>query len=250
MVASKFAHSLATLQELQSGARRIFKSTDLGRAHRERLVQRGFLRGVIRGWLMSSDPHAEQGDPTLWYASFWEFCARYCLDRFGDGWFVSPEQSLLIHAEVKAIPARLIVHSPKGTNNKRDLLFGTSIYDRKIGEMPPAEDLAEKSGLRVYTPNVALVKVPEGFFRHSPVEAQVVLASVRDASGILGKLLDGGHSVVAGRIAGAFRRIGRGAFADEIMRAMKGAGYNVQENDPFGEQRRVPTIIGNPAAQR
>lgn len=250
MVASKLADSLVILQELQSGGRRIFKSSELSSAHRERLVRRGFLHGIIRGWLMSSDPQAQQGDATRWYASFWEFCARYCLNRFGDSWFLSPEQSLLIHAGVNAIPAQVTVNSPKGTNNKRDLLFGTSIYDLKIEEMPAAEDLTEKNGLRVYTADAALVKVPEAFFRRTPVEAQVVLGSVQDASGILGRLLDGGHSVVAGRIAGAFRRIGRGAFADEIMKTMKSAGYNIRENDPFTEQQHVPTIAANPARQR
>ncbi|MGT2467884.1 hypothetical protein ACVOMV_28080 (plasmid) [Mesorhizobium atlanticum] len=104
--------------------------------------------------------------------------------------------------------------------------------------------------MRVYTPDAALVKVPGAFFRRSPVEAQVVLRSVRDASGIQGRLLDGGHSVVAGRIAGAFHRIGRGAFADEIMRTMKSAGYNVREYDPFAEQQHVPAIAANTATQR
>lgn len=250
MVAPKLADSLAILQELQSGGRRIFKSTDLSYAHRERLVQRGFLDRVIRGWLMSSDPQAQQGDATLWYASFWEFCARYCLDRFGNGWFLSPELSMLLHAEATAIPTRVVVISPKGTNNKRDLLFGTSIYDLKIEEMPPAEDVAEKRGLRVYTPDAALVKVPEAFFRRSHTEAQVVLGSVGDASGILDRLLDGGHSIVAGRIAGAFRRIDRDALADEIMRTMKRAGYNVRENDPFAKEQHVPTIAAGPATQR
>lgn len=239
--------SLAILQELQGGGRRIFKSSDLNPAQREQLVQRGFVRAVIRGWLMSSDPQAQQDDTTLWYASFWEFCARYCLDRFGDRWLLSPEQSLLIYAETTAIPARVVVNSPEGTNNKRDLPFGTSIYDRKIEEMVAAEDLAEKSSLRVYTPEAALVKVPEAFFRRSPVEAQVALGSVRDASGIAARLLDGGHSVVAGRIAGAFRRIGRSAFADEIMKTMKRAGYNVRESDPFAEQHAP---AGSVAAQR
>lgn len=246
MVAPKLAHSLAILQDLQSGGRRIFKSSDLGRGDQGRLVQHGFLHGVIRGWLMTWDPQAQQDDPTLWHAAFWEFCARYCLDRFGDDWFVSAEQSLLIHAGAEAIPARLIVISPKGTNNMRELPFGTSIYDLKIEEMPPAEDLAGKNGLRVYTPSVALVRAPAAFFHRSPVEALMALVSVRDASSILSRLLEGGHSVRAGRIAGAFRRIGRHDLADVIMTAMKGAGYAVTETDPF-EQQQLPAIPATPA---
>lgn len=236
----KLADSLGVLQELQGGGRRIFKSGDLSRVHRERLVQHGFLREVIKGWLMSTGPQAQPGDTTPWYASFWEFCARYCGDRFGSDWFLSPEQSLLIHAEATAIPAQVIVNSPKGTNNKLDLLFGTSLYDLKVKEMPAGADIAEKNNLRVHTADAALVRVPEAFFQRAPIEAQVVLGSVRDVSGILARLLDGGHSAVAGRIAGAFRRVGRPRFADEIVKTMKSAGYDVRESDPFAEQQHVP----------
>ena len=45
--------------------------------------------------------------------------------------------------------------------------------------------------------------MPEAFFTANPIETQVVLASLRDASDVLRRLLDGGHSVVAGRLAGA-----------------------------------------------
>ena len=46
-------------------------------------------------------------------------------------------------------------------------------------------------------------------------------------------LLTGGNSVKAGVLAGAFRRIGRPDLADEILEAMKAAGYDVRESDPF-----------------
>ncbi|WP_244491025.1 hypothetical protein [Paramesorhizobium deserti] len=113
-------------------------------------MQHGFLRDVIKGWLTSSGPQTQPGDTTPWRASFWEFCARYCRDRFGNDWFLSPEQSLLLHAEATAIPPQVIANSPKGANNNLQLLFGTSLYDLKVKEMPPPEDMAEKNGLRVY----------------------------------------------------------------------------------------------------
>ncbi|MEP7456624.1 hypothetical protein [Phyllobacterium sp. SB3] len=92
----KLAESLAILKKLQQGGRRIFKSDELSRVHRERLLQNGFLRDVIRGWVTSTDPQAQQQDTTPWYASFWEFCSLYCNERFGKDWFLSPEQSLLL----------------------------------------------------------------------------------------------------------------------------------------------------------
>ena len=73
--------------------------------------------------------------------------------------------------------------------------------------MPPDAGLTVRDGLRLFVPEAALVRVPEAFFVRYPVEAQVALAGIRDAADVLGRLLDGGHSVIAGRLAGAFRRI-------------------------------------------
>ncbi len=238
----KLADSLRALQALQKDGRRVFRSDELKRRDRERLLGNGFLQNVMRGWLISSSPSTRDGDSTPWYASFWEFCARYCNQRFGDEWHFSPEQSLLLHAENAVIPAQVVVYSPKGTNNTVSLLFGTSIYDLRQPQMPPAADVVMRDGLRLFSPAAALVKVPEGFFTRYPIEAQVALASVSDASEVLRRLLDGGHSVVAGRLAGAFRRIGRANVADEIVTTMKAANYTVYETDPFANQRTFGTL--------
>src|ERR1700726_3374408 len=130
----KLAESLAVLQGLQKGGRRVFRSHDLSRTHRERLLQNGFLQEIMKGWVITSSPSARAGDSTPWYASFWEFCARYCNDRFGEEWHLSPEQSLLLHGERTVIPPQVVVSSPKGTNNTVNLLFGTSLYDLKGSE--------------------------------------------------------------------------------------------------------------------
>jgi Fic family protein len=63
------------------------------------------------------------------------------------------------------------------------------------------------------------------------------LAAIKDSSEVLPRLLDGGHSTIAGRLAGAFRRIGRAPIADEIMKTMRGAGYDLRESDPFLPQQ-------------
>src|SRR5580704_3674095 len=148
----KLAESLDTLNALQEGGRRVFRSGDLSRVHRERLVANGFVQEVMRGWLISSRPSARAGDSTPWYASFWEFCARYCNDRFGEEWHLSPEQSLLLHAENTVIPTQAVVYSPKGTNHTIELLFGTSLYDLKQTEMPAAADISVRNGLRLFSP--------------------------------------------------------------------------------------------------
>jgi len=248
----KLANSLTALMDLQDGGRRVFQSNEFSRTDRERLLQNGFLREIIKGWLMSSSPDTRDGDSTPWYASFWEFCARYAASRFGTNWHLSPEQSLLLHGETTAIPTQALINSPKGTGNPTPLPFNTSLYDLKTSQMPPAADLTEIDGLRVFKPAAALVKVPDGFFQRNPIEAQLALASIKDSSELLSRLLEGGHSTVAGRLAGALRRTERADMADEIAATMKRAGFTVREADPFDPAQTLTDLSGtvSPVAAR
>ena len=238
----KLAASLARLEEMQKGGRRIYRSNELTRVHRERLIQNGFLHEVIRGWLMLSSPGSDPGDTMPWYSSFWEFCARYCTSRFGKQWHVSPEQSLLLHAEQTAIPRQIVIYTPNGANNAMALPFGTSLYDLKQKRMPPRSDLSEREGIRLFTPAAALARVPKAFFSRAPVEARVALVGIHDLSGLSRHLLEGGHTMVAGWLAGAFRRVGQPESADQILRPMKAAGYDVRENDPFTSRQEFGVL--------
>ncbi|MBN2242593.1 MAG: Fic family protein [Acidobacteria bacterium] len=240
----KLAESLAKLKELQEGGRRVFRSNELSRIHRGRLVANGFIQEVIKGWLISAGTGARAGDSTPWYASFWEFCARYCNERFGDQWHLSAEQSLCLHGEKTVIPDQIVVNSPKGSNNSISLPFGTSIYDLKVPVMPLTSDLMIRDGLRLFSPAASLVRVTESFIAKNPVEMQVVLTHLGDISDLLRLLLNGGHSAKAGCLAGALRQIGRSAMADEIIGTMKSAGYDARENNPFD----AAEIFGAPAA--
>jgi len=49
----KLAASLTILRDLQKDGRRVFRSQELGRTHRERLLRNGFLQEVMKGWLIS-----------------------------------------------------------------------------------------------------------------------------------------------------------------------------------------------------
>ncbi len=238
----KLAASLERLEVFQNKGQRVLRFDELTRADRERLVRFGFLREIIKGWLHVSSPDASPGDTTFWFASFWEFCARYCSKRFGDEWYVSPEQSLSLFAENTVIPKKIVIYTPRGTNNSLDLPFGTSLYDLKQKEMPAGSDLSEWGGLRLFTQSAALIRVSAAFFASHPLEGRVLLSGIRDVSDLLARLLDGGHSVSAGRLAGAFRRIGRADLADDILRAMRAAGHDVRETDPFSPKQAFGSI--------
>src|SRR5260221_1672372 len=154
----KLAESLDELKALQEGNRRVFRSDDLSRVHRERLVENGFLQEVMKGWLISSSPDARAGESTPWHASFSEFCARYCYERFGEQWHLSPEQSLFLHGERTVIPDQLVVHSPKATNNDIGLLFGTTLYDLEVAEMAATAALMGEDGMRLISAAAAIVR--------------------------------------------------------------------------------------------
>jgi fido (protein-threonine AMPylation protein) len=232
----KLAESLEVLHKLQkaNGAAAI-RARDLTRTHRERLFKNGFLQEVMKGWYIPSRPNDGKGESTAWYASFWRFAAAYLEHRFHKNWSVSPEQSLSIHVGNATVPRQLAVRSPKGTNSVTKLPHGTSLFDLQAA-LPPSADRVERDGLRLYGLEAALVEASPRYFMNQATDARAALAMIRDASDLLGRLLDGGHSTIAGRLAGGFRNCGRGAIAGEIIAAMNAAGYAVRESDPFSEQ--------------
>lgn len=228
----KLAEALNALSELQRRGSVAIRAADLSRLHRERLLRSGFLQEVIRGWYIAARPDSPAGESTAWYASFWDFCAAYLRTRFGDDWCLSPEASLSLHVGNRVVPKQLLVRSPKGGNKVTNLPYGTSLLDIRAA-MPEARDTAEQDSLRLFSPPAALIACSPGFFENNPTDARAALAAIRDASEVLGGLLEGGHSTVAGRLAGAFRNIGRDSIADNIIEAMRAAGYSVREQDPF-----------------
>lgn len=231
----KLAKSLDILHRLQERGVVAIRSAELTRTHRERLVKNGFLKEVLKGWYIPSRPDEVTGESTSWYASFWKFCVEYLNHVKGEDWILSPEQSVSLSVENFTVPGQLLVRASKATNNVTVLPFDTSILDIR-STLPNNEDVIVKNGLRLYALPAALVTCSPVFFRRNSTDARAALAMVSDASGILERLLDGGHSVVAGRLAGAFRNIGRDKIADEIVQTMKTAGYTVRETDPFEEQ--------------
>ena len=130
------ANSLTVLKSLQRHGRRVFSSNEIKRVHRDRLLKTGFLQEVIKGWVISSSPTARDGDGTPWHASFWEFCGRYCNDRFNKSWCLSAEHSLMLHAANTVTPSQVVIQTPRGSNHKLTLPFGASIYDLKQPQMP------------------------------------------------------------------------------------------------------------------
>ncbi len=235
----KLAKSLSVLKTLQDEGIVAIHSKNMTRTHRERLLKNGFIKEVMKGWYIPSRPEEPAGESTAWYASFWSFCADYLNSRFGNQWCLSPEQSLNIHSGNWNVPVQLLVRTPKGGNKPISLLHKTTIMDVRL-QLPDKNDIQSNLNLQIMTLPVALISCSPGYYINNAMEARAALSTIFDASEILHKLLEGGHSTVAGRLAGAFRNIGRNSIADNIIEAMKAAGYSISENDPFEEK---PSII-------
>jgi len=246
-ISEKLAASLAELLKFQiDGKVAVILSKDISRTHRERLLKNGFIQEVLKGWYIQSQPGEIVGESTSWYSSFWSFVARYSYERFGQEWCLSPEQSLSIQAANLSIPKQVLVRSPNANNNVIRLPYDTSIFDLKTS-VPAKDHIEIIEDLRLYSLPMALIKCSPNYFTSHPVDTLAALALIRDSSQLLAPLLKGGHSTVAGRLAGAFRHGGRADMANEIMKTMRAAEFNVREKDPFPDATStLATIPQNP----
>ncbi len=228
----KLAQSLNVLKALQEHGIIAIHTENMSRTHRERLLKNGFIKKVMKGWYIATGPNELSGESTSWYASFWGFCTDYLNNRFGEKWCLGPEQSLSIHTDNWVVPGQLIVRTPKGGNKPIMLLHDTSLLDIRLN-IPEKPNLTVKNGVRIMQLPLALVSVSLGHFTSCTIEMKTALAMLTDDSELLRLLLQGGHSQVAGRLAGAFRNIGRNSFADNIVETMRAAGFTIYEKDPF-----------------
>ena len=228
----KLVNSLEALHELQENGNVAIRSLDLSRTHRERLIKNGFLEEVMKGWYIPSRPDETTGESTAWYASYWQFCAAYLKQLRGNDWCLSPEQSIILHAENWTVPKQLLIRAIKAGNNITSLPHSTSLLDIQTASLD-TDNITEKNEIRIYTLPAALIACGTQIFKQKPTDMRAALSMIGDASEVLGKLLDGGHSSIAGRLAGAFRNIGRDQIADDIVNTMQAASYDVRETDPF-----------------
>ena len=124
------------------------------------------------------------------------------------------------------------MRTKKETNNVTNLPHDTSLLDVRA-DLPDKKATIITEGLRLFSLPAALIASAPASYRQKPTDMRTALAMISDASEVLERLLEGGHSTIAGRLAGAFRNIGRDNLADDIVNTMKAAGYEIRENDPL-----------------
>lgn len=244
--AEKLAESLQALYDLRSFTNsNAVQSSELSRTHRERLLQAGFLERVVRGWYLISDPKKSPGETTSWYISYWGFCARFLREKYGKKYYVSADQSLLLHAGFSVVPEQLLVHAPSAPNRTTELIHGASLYVVK-SKMPTEDLVVTVNGLNLLSPTGSLIQSSPTLFSQQPAECKAVLGMFKDVTPLLRILLAGGHSHIAGRLAGGLRHIGYKTQADKIVGTMAKAFYKIREVNPF--QPELPNAIFPSAA--
>lgn len=231
----KLAVSLEELKSLQERGIIAIKSEMLSRTNRERLLKNKFIEEVYKGWYVTVAPSSNTGSTVGWYSNYWVFCNQNINDRFGDEWCVSPEQSIQLHAGNTTIPQELIIRNANTSFVKIQLPHSTSLLILKAS-VPRPDDREKVNGINVYKLPLALVRCTEVMYKSNPIDMITALSLVKSSSDVLNHLLEEGKSVVAGRLAGAFRSIGRDQIADEIVKTMKAADYDVRETNPFDIQ--------------
>ncbi|MBY8963146.1 Fic family protein [Flavobacterium sp. D11R37] len=249
----RFVEALTVLKELQdSGKVGIYTDDIPNPRHRQLLVKNGFIKEVAKGWYIASNPSEKDGETTAWYSSYWDFVTQFITKKYGDNWCLSADQSLLLHAGNWSVPQQLIVRSPDANNKPTPLPHNTSLFNLKT-ELPEKEYAEIRSnGLRVYNLQTALIYCTAAVYTHNAIDARTILSMIRDASEVLPVLLENGHTKLAGRLAGAFRNIGRDRIADQIIETFKQADYVIREEDPFEEKIaiKLPARERSPYANR
>ncbi len=229
----KLARALEELHSVLGSDRGVVRGQQLTNANRVLLLKSGYLREILKGWYFVSDPTAEQGDTTPFFANFWEYLARYLGERFDTGYCLTAEHSLLRHAQYTVIPKTVNVVLQSNQSQVQELAFGHTIamFPGKSA-FPTAAQTVDIHGLRCMSIPLSLVNLPPRHFTAYGREVQIVMSQLQDP-GALAALVNINRAGLA-RILSAYRQVNRGDFADEALKQLAGLGIQLKTDEtPF-----------------
>jgi hypothetical protein len=251
MANKRLAIALRALRKQNSNA--AIPTSALDRQDRELLMHAGFIKPVIDGWYIKSNPYELDGAPTYWYASMHSFVNSYCHSRFSKKWYLSPESSLSIHTGDTVIPQHIQIHTKNPSNYTQKLIHDSSLMFYTPSEFLSSDMVEEKFGLRVMKLAPALISVSANYFKKKPHEAMVALSQLKDIGELIRILIAKSKPVVAGRLVGGFAALGRDDVATQIKTTLQAVGLKVQVSNPFENESvllKLPVRPLSPYSER
>jgi hypothetical protein len=89
---------------------------------------------------------------------------------------------------------------------------------------------------------MALCRVQPSFFEKQPLSAEIALRAVKSVDDLVRCVLESGSPALASRLAGAYQFLGDSSRAEQIIGAVKDAGFDVEPKNPF--DKPAPLLSG------
>lgn len=238
----RLSRALSELHSVLGAERGVVRGPQISNATRVLLLEKGYLREILKGWYFVSDPLVGHGDTTPFYANFWEYLASYLDDRFGTNYCLTAEHSLLRHAQYNVIPPTVNVVLAVKQSQVLQLVFGHTLA-MYPGSIPLAEHQNMVRNLRCMSVPFCLVNLLPRYFTVHAREVQIVMAQIQDPSA-LASLVDINRAGLA-RLLSAYNQIGRTDFVKDVLNQLRGLNINLNTDDrPFDNAPIYP--LGRP----
>jgi hypothetical protein len=215
------------LEHAQNAAiNHIIQSSHLKAIDLKLLVAQGFLKQIIRGWYLLDADHMARttGDSVLWQESYRTFLGQYLSSHFGQDYHLSPEDSLDIHTGMPLLPKGIIVYVNVDTRRNLELPGGLILQTLKRPEKYSVCQPIDRHGLRILDLPDALMLVIPNWYRKHPLEVQLALAMV-DIQSLARSAVNIANLQAAGRIIGAYQKMGIQGSADYLQNILEQAGF-------------------------
>jgi len=235
--------SLKKLHQLQKSGN-VFQSSELSPTDIRVLKKSGFIKPIIKGWYHLNSPDSMEKESTIWYASVWEFVAKYLKHRFKDNYCLNAEASLSLHAKDTIIPKQIIVMLKKGSPSTVTLPLGISMLmysDSK--NFSNSVDVIKK--INIMPVELALCKTGPQFFMQKQKEVEILFEKIKEPSSLIRVLLqeDRMHAA-AGRIVGVLYFLNREDEAKRVKSTYENATLKyIHVTNPF--EKDAKPLISN-----
>ena len=236
------ANSLKNLHLLQKSGN-VFQSSELSSTDIRVLKKSGFIESVIKGWYHLSNPDSTNKESTIWYASVWEFIAKYLKHRFKDNYCLNAEASLSLHAKDTIIPKQIIVMLKHGTPSTINLPLGISVLMYSDNKNFPSS-LDSIKNLNIMPLELALCKTGPQFFIQKQKEVEILFKKIKEPSSLIRVLLQEERMhATAGRIVGALNFLDRKDEAKRVKSTYENATLKyIHVTNPFVKNAK-PLIL-------